>query len=73
LKLSRLSAADQRLIALAEESILADRSRTHARRSLRDGTTVDLTAYDDFNVVLTFHDPAGRGIEFIDFVIYKDD
>jgi len=37
---------------------------------LPDGTTVDLTAYDEFDVGLTFHDRDGRP-EFIDFVIYE--
>jgi hypothetical protein len=57
-------------VSLAEDSILADTSRTHARRTLADGTTVDLTAYDEFDVGLTFHDRDGRP-EFIDFVIYE--
>jgi hypothetical protein len=55
---------------LAEESILADVSRMHARRTLPDGTTLDLTAYDEFDVALTFHDREGRP-EFIDFLIFE--
>jgi hypothetical protein len=37
---------------------------------LPDGTTLDLTAYDEFDVSLTFVDRGGRP-EFIDFVIYE--
>lgn len=55
---------------LAEESVLADRSRSHARRALDDGTTFDLTAYDEFGVLLTFRTRNDGRAEFIDFRIY---
>jgi hypothetical protein len=49
---------------------LADLARTHARRSLADGTIFGLTAYDEFDVGLTFHEGADGRPEFIDFAIF---
>jgi hypothetical protein len=62
---------EQRLILeLVEESILADRGRTHSRRTQPDGTTFDLTAYDEFDVLVTFRERPGGSLQFIDFRLY---
>jgi hypothetical protein len=59
-------------LELVEESILSDVARTHSRRTLADGTELDLTAYGEFGVLVTFHLlPDGR-IEFIDILFFDD-
>ena len=71
LKVAALNPRGRQILELAEEHILADRSRTHARRVLNDGSVFDLTAYDEFGVLLSFREsPDGRR-EFIDFVFYE--
>jgi hypothetical protein len=52
-KFARLSRADQRAVSVAEEFVLADTARTHARRTLTDGTVFDLAAYHEFDNGLT--------------------
>jgi hypothetical protein len=37
-----------------------------------DGTEIDLTAYDEWNVLLSFRRLRNGEIEFIDFVIFRD-
>jgi hypothetical protein len=69
-KLADLRPADRLTIELVEESILADTSRSHSRRSLPDGTIFDLTAYDEYGVLLAFRLLREGGTEFIDFKIY---
>lgn len=66
-----MSDADQSKVALAEESVLADRGRTHARRTMADGTVFDLTAYDEFDVGLTFRPLDDGRFQFIDMVVYE--
>jgi len=69
-KVAALHREQREALELVEESILADRTRTHARRSMRDGTTFDLTAYDEFDVLVSFRvDTDGRP-QFIDFRFY---
>jgi hypothetical protein len=70
LKVAELSDTDRRTVELAEESVIADRRRTHARRSLSDGTTFDLTAYDEFDVLLSFRILVSGEVEFIDFRLF---
>jgi hypothetical protein len=57
-------------VELVEESILADTARTHRRRKLADGTVFDLTAYDEFGVLVSFRLRSNEDIQFIDFKIY---
>ncbi len=57
------------MIELVEESILSDRGRTHSRRTLPDGTVFDLTAYDEWGVMISFRVVNGTP-EFIDFRIF---
>jgi hypothetical protein len=37
-----------------------------------DGTEIDLTAYDDWSVLLSFRRLSTGQIEFIDFVLFRD-
>jgi len=62
----------RRILALAEESILADRAREHARRTLADGTTFDMTAYREFDVLLSFQSNKDGSIVFIDFMFHDE-
>jgi hypothetical protein len=67
-----ISAPDRfQTLELAEESILSDRKRIHARRALADGTTFDLTAYDEFNALFSFREKPDGTPEFIDFRFYE--
>jgi len=68
-KFAHLSKADQATVTLAEEFVLADTARTHARRTLDDGTVFDLTAYEEFDVGLTFRWLDERP-QFLDMVIF---
>jgi hypothetical protein len=54
-------------VELVEESILSDHGRTLNRRALADSTEFDLTAYDEWNVVLSFRRLPGGQTQFIDF------
>ncbi|MGH7485337.1 MAG: hypothetical protein ACREMY_06975 [bacterium] len=47
--------------------MLADLGRQHSRRELSDGTILDLTTYDEFDVLFTFHVLPNGATEFIDF------
>ena len=38
---------------------------------MRDGTTFDLTAYDEFDVLLSFRESIDGPPEFIDFVFFE--
>jgi hypothetical protein len=38
---------------------------------MRDGTTFDLTAYDEFDVLLSFREAPDGGPEFIDFRFFE--
>jgi hypothetical protein len=58
-------------LELVEESILSDQARTHRRRSMPDGTTFDLTAYDEWNVMLSFRTSESGRIEFIDYRFFE--
>lgn len=58
-------------VELVEESILSDQGRTHSRRALADGTEFDLTAYDEWNVVLAFRRLPDGQTQFIDFTFYE--
>ena len=55
---------------MVEESILSDRGRTHSRRTMPDGTVFDFTAYDEWDVLLSFHVLSNAEIQFIDFKFY---
>jgi hypothetical protein len=70
-KVSLLSPLERQRLELAEEHVLADHRRTHGRRSMPDGTTFDMSAYDDFDVLLAFRDRADGTPEFVDFRIYE--
>lgn len=67
LKVSTLAPRDRQILELAEEHVLADRSRTHARRVLADGSVFDMTAYDEFGVLLSSRETPDGHREFIDF------
>jgi hypothetical protein len=69
-KVAALPAEHRELLELVEESVLADRVRTHARRTMQDGTTFDMTAYDEFDVLVSFREDAAGGLLFIDFKFY---
>jgi hypothetical protein len=58
-------------LELAEESILTDLGREHSRRMLPDGTTVDLTVYDEFDILLSFRTRADGETQFIDHKFYR--
>jgi hypothetical protein len=58
------------ILELVEESVLADRARRHARRTMPDGTTFDMTAYDEFDVLVSFRVEPDRRLMFIDFRFY---
>jgi hypothetical protein len=55
---------------LVEESIMADHGRTHRRRTMPDGTVFDLTAYDEWNVLISFRVLSHGEHQFIDFKFY---
>jgi hypothetical protein len=55
---------------LVEESILADLARAHSRRTLKDGTEFDLSAYDEWGVLIAFRRQVDGRVEFIDFVFF---
>jgi hypothetical protein len=63
---------DYRTLVLAEEAILSDRDRTHARRELADGTVLDLTVYDEFGVLFTFRELPSGERQFLDYVMFSD-
>jgi len=44
--------------------------RTHTRRTLSDGTTFDLTAYDEYGLLISFVERSGDAPVFIDFSFY---
>jgi hypothetical protein len=67
-----LGRRDRLTVELVEESILSDLGRTHRRRVMPDGTEIDLTAYDDWSVLLSFRRLSTGQIEFIDFVLFRD-
>lgn len=69
-KLAALPVGLRETIELVEESILSDLDRAHARRTLADGTTFDLTAFDEFGVLISYRSALGDQIEFIDFRFY---
>jgi|GEM_PF-3788310 hypothetical protein len=69
-KIAALREEQRATLELVEESVLADRGRTHARRTRLDGTTLDMTAYDEFDVLVTFRVEPGRGLLSIDFMFY---
>ena len=52
--------------------MLSDIGRTHRRRIMPAGTEIDLTAYDDWNVLLSFRRLQSGLVQFIDFVIFRD-
>jgi len=70
-KFARLSREDKKTVELAEDSVLADLGRTHARRTLADGTTLDMTAYREFDVLLTFWTAPDGRTQFLDFRLYE--
>ena len=70
-KLAGLSDHDRLTVELVEDSIVADRNRTHARRTLEDGTEFDLTAYDEWNVLVSFERLEDGTPWFLDFKIYE--
>jgi hypothetical protein len=57
-------------LELVEESILADLARAHSRRTLKDGTEFDLSAYDEWGVLIAFRRQGDGGVEFIDFLFF---
>ena len=59
-------------MALVEEAILADLGRTHRRRIMPDGTEIDLTAYDEWSVLLSFRRLSSGQVHLLDFVIFRD-
>jgi hypothetical protein len=69
-KVAALPAEQRATLELVEESVLADRGRTHARRTMPDGTTFDMTAYDEFDVLVSFRTEREGGLLFIDFRFY---
>jgi hypothetical protein len=71
-KLAALARTDRLTVELVQESILSDLGRTHRRRIMPDGTEIDLTAYDEWSVLLSFRRLASGAVEFIDFVIFHD-
>jgi hypothetical protein len=70
-KLASLSASDRQTIELVEESILSDLTRAHNRRTMSDGTVFDLTAYDAWDVLISFHVLPSGETEFIDYAFFK--
>jgi hypothetical protein len=72
-KLGALSTADRQTIELIEESILSDHARTHSRRTMSDGTTFDLSAYDEWGVLISFRVTPSGEIQFIDLRIFESD
>lgn len=69
-KLAALPVGQRQVLGLVEESILSDRDRVHARRTLADGTTFDLTAFDEFGVLVSYRSGSDDQVEFIDFRFY---
>jgi len=51
--------------------VLADRGRTHARRTLGDATVIDLTAYAEFGVLFSLRRTRDGALEFLDYVIHR--
>ncbi|HUG30642.1 MAG TPA: hypothetical protein VMQ65_09055 [Candidatus Limnocylindria bacterium] len=70
-KLAALPVGRRQTLELVEELILSDRDRVHARRTLADGTTFDLTAFDEFGVLVSYRSGLNDQIEFIDFRFYS--
>ena len=70
-KITRLDAHDLLTLELVEESVLADVGRQHRRRTMPDGTTFDLTVYDEWNVLLSFRTLDSGLLEFVDFKFYE--
>lgn len=71
-KRGRLVPRRQFILAIIEESILADLARTHGRRRLNDGATADFTALHEFGLVLTFRSRPDGSTEFVDFMFVAD-
>lgn len=69
-KLTSLPPPDRHTIELVEESILSDQGRIHSRRTMPDGTVFDLTAYDEWDVLLSFRILPNGEPQFIDFKFY---
>jgi hypothetical protein len=69
-KFDRLSPGDRETLELVEESILSDQGRTHRRRTMPDGTIFDLTAYDEWDVLISFRIIATAEPQLIDFKFY---
>jgi hypothetical protein len=55
-------------VELVEESILSDPARTHGGRTLEDGSILDVTALNEFGIVLIFRRREDRSIEFTEGV-----
>jgi hypothetical protein len=68
-KLAALGADDRLIIELAEEATFSDPTGEHARRTLDDGTVVDLGSYDGLGVILTFVRDASGQLIADDFFI----
>lgn len=53
---------------LVEETILSDQVGSF-RRTLPDGTVVDLSSYDEFGLIVSFQPAPDGDHEFIDFAV----
>jgi hypothetical protein len=68
-QLDDLPPEGQLVVALAEESIVADIDRVHGRRELGNGLIVDLTSYAEFGVAITYRRLADGSVEFVAFLV----
>jgi hypothetical protein len=62
-----LAAGDQLVVALAEESILADLARSHARRTLDNDVIVDMSALLEFGLMIAYRLRPDGTPQFVDF------
>lgn len=71
---ARRSTLDDRLklaLDLVEESIIVDAEGTHRRRLGPNGTVIDLSAYDEFGLLVSYLPDGPDGPEFVEFVIWS--